>query len=123
MHCIEEHPRREGLRVRMPGLLSEAVFADSAAGVARNLHRIREIALQRILEASGIFRGSRGSQTNATIAGQTLVYKPVKLGDFYGAPPTKDVSGWSASAAVVQMSAKQGAVIISYRRAEQICRL
>ena len=140
MHCMEEQLRRDEVLVPFSQLLAEAVFsgnalvtyngaspynarfgtqpavlpditalpADGAGG--RDIQRVREVALQKIIESTATARINRAMRTATRIPGETLDYKPGELVDFYRPPRSKDTSGWHGPASVVKSTPARGHV-------------
>ena len=96
----------------LPDLLA---LPDDSAGPGRNAHRIREIAVQRIVEATATARLNRSMATRTTPSGQALAFNPGELVDFYSPPDTKDRPGWKGPAVVKLSEPNRGQVTIEYR--------
>ena len=85
---------------------------------ARDLQRIREITLQRIIEATAISRIGRAMITFTTPIGEAIDYKPGDLVDFHRPPATKDESGWKGPATVIENLPGSGQVKIRYKKGD-----
>ena len=73
-------------------------------GLLRHSHRLREIALQQMIEGTARARLGRALNTKTLPAGQIEGYKVGEEVDFYRPPSTKDISGWMGPATVVDVS-------------------
>jgi len=83
--------------------------------------RVREIALQTMVEATSQARINRALRIRTVIPGEELF----ELGDEveYHRPSTsKDVSGWHGPATVIGIFAEQGQALIKHRDQEMRCR-
>ena len=67
-------------------------------------HRLREIAIQEMVEASAKARLGRALNTKSTPAAQKMELKIGDEVDFYRSPATKDIPGWQGPATVVDIS-------------------
>ena len=81
---------------RQPALLPDvgALADDAADGGGRLTHRVREVAVQRMVEATAVARMRRAGRTKTTTPGQERDFKPGELVDVYRQPSAKDDSGW-----------------------------
>ena len=59
---------------------------DTSAGPGRDCHRIRETALQRIIEGTAIARINRAMRSMTTAPGEAIDYKPDEPVDYYRKP-------------------------------------
>lgn len=108
---------------RQPQILPDLLaLPDDTAGPGRNLHRIREIAVQRIVEATATARINRTLGTRVTPSGQALNYQPGDLVDFYRPPDTKDKPGWRGPAAVKENMPDRGQAKITWMGRDLLCR-
>ena len=86
-------------------------------GLLRHSHRLREIALQQMIEGTARARLGRALNTKTLPAGQIEGYKVGEEVDFYRPPSTKDVSGWMGPATVVDVSElSRGHISIRFQR-------
>ena len=152
MHCIEEQLRRDEVTVGIEQLLAEAVFAGNAlvtyngaspynarfgqqpallpdihalpdqGTTGRNAQRVREVALQKIIESTATARINRAMRTNTTAPGEVQDYRPGELVDFHRPPRSKDTSGWHGPAEVIENRPARGQVTIRWNREELVCR-
>jgi hypothetical protein len=95
---------------------------DTTAGTGRYVHRIREIALQRIIESTAVARINRALRTNTTISGETLNFQPNELVDFHRPPSRKDESGWHGPAKVIRNVPERGQVVVKWNGKEVFVR-
>lgn len=94
--------------VMLPGfeLVSESSLDDLSAGVAgfsRHDLRIREIALEKMIQHSSRTRLERGMNSKTRLALEQLDLNQGDLVDFWRKPATKDESGWRGPATVVEV--------------------
>ncbi len=151
LHCAEEQLEREGITVTFKQLLAQAIFAGSAlishngatpfnarmgrqpvmlpdlhvppdGGSGRDMQRVREVALQRIIESTAVARITRASRGVTSVPGEVHDYKPDELVDFHRPPRSKDVTGWHGPAKVVRNVPERGQVILKWQRQELVCR-
>ena len=148
MHLIEEQLKKEGITIPFAVLLAEAIFASNAlvshggatpytarfgtspamipgpqippdnGTTGRYLQRVREVALQKIIESIALSRIERALNTITYAPGDTLDYQPRDLVDFWRAPPNKDVSGWHGPAQVILSMPERGLVKIRWQHKE-----
>ena len=67
-------------------------LADDGPGPCRNVARIRDIAVQSMVEATARARMSRAGSTQARVTGEQLQLEPGQLVDIYRRPSTKDAA-------------------------------
>ena len=82
---------------------------------SRDLQRVREVAIQKIIEATAYERIKRAQRTTTTPAGQQLDYKPGDQVDFWRPSGSKDKSGWQQGAVVVENLPSEGQVKVRYK--------
>ena len=70
-------------------------------GTLRHCHRLREIAVQAMIQETAKVRAERAIHTRTLPPGQLEQYKPGDLVDFYRPPDSKDASGWIGPAKVI----------------------
>ena len=77
--------------------LSETQLDDQSAGIpgfSRNHLRVREIAVQSIVQQTAINRLNRALNSKTRVAVEQLELHPGDLVDFWRKPAHKDESGW-----------------------------
>ena len=94
---------------------------DTAQGPGRYLHRIREIALQKIIESTAQARVRRALGGRTSVPGEVLDYVPGELVEFYRPPSSKDVSGWQGPAPVVENHPSRGHVSVQWKGTHDYC--
>ena len=72
---------------------------------------MRELAIRSIVEGSARARLGRALNTNATMTAQSLNLQPGEEVDVYRPPSTKDISGWTGPATVVNVNEASRGVI------------
>ena len=109
---------------RQPRMLPDitAMPNDTAPGAGRHMHRMREVALQRMIESTAVARINRALRTNTTTAGEVLDYKPGELVDWHRPSATKDSSGWMGPATVIKAHPSRGTVVLKTDKGEVTCR-
>ena len=151
MHTAEEQLVNEGIKVTFKQLLAHSTFAGNAlisyggatpynarfgrqpamlpdlhtfpeTETARSSQRIREVALQKIIEATAIERVKRAEKTITTTPGEVLDFKPGDAVEFYRATGSKDKSGWSGPAHVLENLPARGLVRIKHKGQEMLVR-
>ena len=86
-----------------------------APGLISGTHRLREIAVQAMVEGTPKARLSRSKNGRTTISAETLNLKTGEEVDIFRKPTTKDASGWHGPAIVVDVnSAKRGVVSVRF---------
>ena len=73
-------------------------------GTIAHAYRLRELAIQAMVEGSAKARLSRALNTRTTQDGRQLDLKVGDLVDFYRDPPQKDISGWYGPGKVTDIS-------------------
>ena len=73
-------------------------------GSLRHVHRVREIAIQTMVQATAQARAQRALNTRTLPAGQTHEYHTGDLFDFWTDPGSRDFSGWRGPARIIDMS-------------------
>lgn len=92
---------------RVPPLLPDALAITDDTDVhttAQHTHRLREIAIQCIVEASAQDRLKRASNTITKPAAEEFGYRLGEQVEYWRAPLSKDVSGWRGPATVCDLS-------------------
>ena len=144
MHTAEEQLKGEGITVTVKQLLAQCTFAGNALVTyygatpfnarfgrqpsmlpdlhvipddqeGRDLQRVREVAIQKIIEATAYERIKRAQRTTTTPAGQQLDYKPGDLVDFWRPSGSKDRSGWQQRAVVIENLPSEGQVKVRHK--------
>ena len=102
---------------RQPGMLPDMTMLPeaTATGTARDLQRVREIALQKIIESTAIARIRRSSRSMTTPPGEVLDYKEGELVDFWRQPRSKDTQAWHGPAKVLRSEPSRGQVNVHWR--------
>ena len=77
---------------------------DSGMSTLEHTHRLREIAIQEMVEASAKARLGRAMNTKSTPAAQKMGLKVGDEVDFYRPPVSKDLPGWQGPATVADLS-------------------
>jgi hypothetical protein len=95
-----------------PAMLPDlhALPDDTTAGVGRHMHRMRELALQKIIEATAVERINRAMRTHTTVPGEVLDYREGDLVDFHRPPAKKDDHAWHGPARVLRNIPERGQV-------------
>jgi len=88
----------------------------------RRNHRIREISLQCMVQATSISRINRATHTRTSRTGVGQ-YNEGDLVDYWRPPPTKDISGWHGPVRVVRNKPEAGQVICKIKGEDLPCRL
>lgn len=93
---------------RQPAALAEfenatmSSIADDTGGQhSRHANRLREVAVQSMVEGSAQARLSRAASTQTRVSGQLLDLAPGMAVDIFRVPRSKDQSGWRGPAEVV----------------------
>ena len=144
MHTIEEQVKGEGISVAVKQLLSQCTHVGNALityngaspvnalfgrhqallpdlhvipddDEGRDLQRIREVFIQKIMESIATARINQAPRTVTTPAGQQLNFKPGELVDFWRPSGSKDKSGWQSRATVVENLPTEGHVKIQHK--------
>jgi len=102
----------QGLLGRQPAVLSEFEptsetqlddTSGGAAGVSRHVHRLREIAVQSMVEHTAMQRMRRAEQSKSRKSIQSLELEIGDEVDIYRPPTTKDDGGWAGPAQVMEL--------------------
>ena len=92
---------------RVPPLLPDAIAITDdtdASVVAQHSHRLREIAIQAIVEASAQDRLKRASHTITKPAGEEFELKLGEEVEYYRPPLSRDASGWRGPAVICDLT-------------------
>ena len=85
-------------------------------GTIGHTHRLREISIQSMVEGSARARLGRAMNTRTTMAAQKLNLQPGDEVDFFREPHSKDTSGWTGPAKVVDATnASRGVVSVRHQ--------
>jgi hypothetical protein len=87
----------------------------------RDMRRVREVALQRIIEATAVSRIRRALRSHTTTPGELHDYSPGGLVDFWRPTAKKDLSGWHGPARVIQNVPERGHVKLHWLGKEILC--
>ena len=104
------------------GSAAAAAPAGGETQPSRQQWRVREIALQRMIEATSIARVNRALRTRTTASGAGRF----NIGDvveIHRPADTQDVSGWAGPATITAVDPTHGRVTVRFRNGEMICRL
>ena len=82
-------------------MLPELMTIEESGGAGRDLQRVREMSLQKIIESTALARIERAMNTITTTPSEALDYRPGERIEFYRNPPKEDVSGWQGPAEVI----------------------
>jgi hypothetical protein len=102
----------------MPDLLGPT--RDDRPGPGRFSLRLREVALQKIIEATALTRINRAMRTVTSAAGEELNYQLGELVDFWREPDTKDASGWQGPAKIVAVHNDRGLVEVTFKKEQPL---
>ena len=73
-------------------------------GVHRNSHRLREIAIQQMIEGTARARLGRTRRTKTLAPGEAANYQINEEVDYYRPPTNKDTPGWTGPARIVDLT-------------------
>ena len=102
--------------------------SDSSAvphpGLIRHSQRLREIAVQAMVEGTARARLGRALQTRSLPAGQAAKYELGQLVDYYRKPNSKDISGWIGPATIIDITdLSRGTIGVKFQNNKMNCRL
>ena len=100
----------------------EAPTEDTSVGAGRYMHRLKEVALQKTIEATAISRINRALRTTTSVPGEVYDYQPRESIEFFRPPSSKDESGWEGPATVVENVPARGQVIIKWEGKDLPCK-
>jgi len=83
--------------------------------------RVREIALQSMIEATSQARVGHALKASTKLPGETI-YRPGDIVEYHRESSQKDVSGWLGPADVLEVFADQGQLLIKHKGEEIRCR-
>ena len=105
----------------LPDINSSLPDGEGLDTASRDSNRLREIAVQAMVEGTARARIQRALRAKTQTAAQETLAEGMEV-DFYRDPKQKDLPGWSGPARIVDMSdASRGTIKISYRGRELIC--
>ena len=109
---------------RQPAMLPDLQVIPEWGGTVpgRDLQRVREVALQKIIESTAIARINRARRTVTTASGEALNYQPGELVDFHRPTMTKDAQAWHGPAEVIRSEPHRGLVILKWRGEELLAK-
>jgi hypothetical protein len=109
---------------RQPAMLPDldAPPETTTVGPGRYTHRIREVSLQKIIEATALERIHRASKTTTSATGASLDLAPGEHVYFHRPPAKQDESGWEGPATVVENRPARGQVLVRWNRDEIVVR-
>ena len=102
---------------------SETQLDDMSAGVpgvSRHHHRLREIAVQSMVDLTAKQRIERAMRARTRRTTESLMLEPGDLVDFHRPPTSKDDSGWRGPATVINVDS--GTVTIRWQERFMQCR-
>ena len=99
-----------------------APHADSLLMNGRDPHRVRAVALQRIIESTAQARVRRALRAATSAPGEVHNYLPGDLVDFWRQPRSKDAHAWHGPARVVRNQPERGQVIIRWQNGDLYCK-
>eukprot|EP00435_Cladocopium_sp_Y103_P057491 s245_g19.t2 len=113
---------------RVPPLLPDALSITDdteAHATAQHTHRLREIAVQCIAEASAQDRLKRASHTTTKPAAEEYEYKLGEQVEYFRPPLSKDATGWRGPATICDLSRLEHGRIGIRTRSDNVltCRL
>ena len=113
----------EALYGRVPPLLGTQA-AELGTEDDRDPARLREIAVQAMVEATAAQRASIAANSKTRPAGQLMGLQTGDLVEFHRPAVTKDVSGWKGPAVVTDVTTiDQGTISIRWQSRVLICRV
>ena len=93
-------------------------------GVLRNSHRLREIAIQQMIEGTARARLGRALRTKSLAPGEAENYQINEEVDYYRPPTNKDTPGWTGPARITDLTQIQrGTIGINHQGKSITCRL
>ena len=112
---------------RQPAILPPLAIDDEdidkdSAGNGRVEARVREIALQEMIEATSQARINRALKTKTRLPGEAR-FTVGDVVEYYRPPSSKDISGWLGPATITEVVAIDGQVQIEHKGRKLRCRL
>ena len=113
---------------RVPSILPDAVsVADDTVGApsSAHTHRLREIAIQAIVEGTARDRMKRALHTPTRTSGEEMEYRVGESVEYFRPPENKDASGWRGPATIVDLTRLEHGRIGIRTRADNVisCRV
>ena len=110
-----------------PGILpdldrTDALQDDSEGGVTRHMYRLREIAVQSMVETTAKERAQRALRSRTRPAIQTTDWKVGDTVEFFRTPSHKEASGWRGPATIVLIE-EDGTTHVKWQGGTLICRM
>ena len=92
-------------------------------GLLRHTHRLREIAVQQMVEGTARARLGRALNTKTLPAAQAENYQVGEEVDFYRPPHNKDIPGWTGPAVITDLTrTDRGVIGIRHQGRNMICK-
>ena len=94
---------------RVPPIMPDAIaVSDDSAGApsSAHTHRLREIAIQAIVEGTARERMKRALHTPTRVSGEELELKVGEAVEYFRPPEGKESSGWRGPATVVDLTSR-----------------
>ena len=114
----------EAIYGRTPPLLGVLEANPASSPEDRDEARLRELAVQSMVDATAKARMQRADKSKTRPAGELQGLAVGDLVEFYRPPPTKDVSGWHGPATVTDLLAlDHGIVGIRWQGRSMTCRM
>ena len=93
-------------------------------GIMRNSHRLREIAIQQMIEGTARARLGRALNTKTLAPGEAANYQINEEVDFYRPPSNKDTPGWTGPARIVDLTQiHRGTIGIDHQGRNMVCKI
>ena len=105
-----------------------ALLPDMTMGIAasedddRSTYRLREIALQSMLQATSMERVRRASKSRTQLSTKASEQHVGQIVEFYRDPPHKEASGWRGPGEIVHIDHERGCVHVKWQNRVLICR-
>ena len=113
----------EGLDGRTPPLLEVLEANPASSPDDRDEARLRELAVQSMVDATAKARMQRANKSKTRPAGDLQGLAVEDLVELYRPPPTKDVSGWHGPVTVTDLVApNHGIIRIRWQGRSMTCR-
>ena len=107
---------------RQPSMLPPISVEESDSDIVGVTEaRVREVALQSMIEATSQARIGRALKASTKHPGEML-YKPGDIVEYHRESSQKDVSGWLGPADVLDVLADQGQLVLKHRGETIRCR-
>ena len=107
-----------------PGVSMVADDLGGREGHSRHSVRLREVALQQMIEGTAQDRLKRASQSQARVSGEAPLLKPGDHVDIFRQPSQKDQSGWRGPAEIINVNnIEDGLVEVRWGGRAMSCRI